>query len=248
MAAAPFGGRWEGWAERRADARSVMCITVSTPTDAPRGRASTSSGQAPVLSATPGARDRQGPACDRPPGTVRVTPATLAETSLADGSNAPSLGLVGSLFRGGLPPFGLLEAAKAAGSRQVVVGRATAPAFARCAALRILNRAPEPAATCPLGSAPLTGDRDGRRAARQGPRSIRSRHRKVAGLTSPPCNGTSAGWHGRKLGRAERGWRRRKGGNLLGLGRGGVDAAAPVVLTAPATAENVLRALGRLGD
>ena len=26
MAAAPFGGRWEGWAERRADARSVMCM------------------------------------------------------------------------------------------------------------------------------------------------------------------------------------------------------------------------------
>ena len=152
-----------------------MCVPFRRRRSAPRGRASTSSGQAPVLSATPGARDRQGPACDRPPGTVRVTPATLAETSLADGSNAPSLGLVGSLFRGGLPPFGLLEAAKAAGSRQVVVGRATAPAFARCAALRILNRAPEPAATCPLGSAPLTGDRDGRRAARQGPRSIRSR-------------------------------------------------------------------------
>lgn len=103
MAAAPFGGRLEGWAERRADARSVMCITVSTPTDAPRGRASTSSGQAPVLSATPGARGGRGPACDRPPGTVRVTPATLAGTSLTDGSNAPSLGPVGFLSRGGLP-------------------------------------------------------------------------------------------------------------------------------------------------
>jgi len=96
MAAAPFGGRLEGWAERRADARSVMCVTVSTPTDAPRGRASTSSGQAPVLSATPGAHDGQAaPACS--PGTVRVTPATLAGTSLTDGSNAPSLGPVGFL-------------------------------------------------------------------------------------------------------------------------------------------------------
>ena len=36
--------------------------------------------------------------------------------------------------------------------------------------------------------------------------------------------------------------------NAVAAGRGGVDAAAPVVLTAPATAENVLRALGRLVD
>ena len=34
--------------------------------------------------------------------------------------------------------------------------------------------------------------------------------------------------------------------NAVAAGRSGVDAAAPVVLTAPATAENVLRALGRL--
>ncbi len=32
-----------------------------------------------------------------PPGTVRVTPATLAGTSLTDGSNAPSPGSVGFL-------------------------------------------------------------------------------------------------------------------------------------------------------
>ena len=36
--------------------------------------------------------------------------------------------------------------------------------------------------------------------------------------------------------------------NAVAAGRSGVDAAAPVVLTAPATAENVLRALGRLGE
>ena len=36
--------------------------------------------------------------------------------------------------------------------------------------------------------------------------------------------------------------------NAVAAGRSGVDAAAPVVLTAPATAENVLRALGRVGD
>lgn len=36
--------------------------------------------------------------------------------------------------------------------------------------------------------------------------------------------------------------------NAVAAGRLGVDAAAPVVLTAPATAENVLRALGRLVD
>ena len=36
--------------------------------------------------------------------------------------------------------------------------------------------------------------------------------------------------------------------NAVAAGRGGVDAAAQVVLTAPATAENVLRALGRLVD
>ena len=35
--------------------------------------------------------------------------------------------------------------------------------------------------------------------------------------------------------------------NAVAAGRGeGSDAAAPVVLTAPATAENVLKALGRL--
>ena len=50
-----------------------------------------SSGQAPFFAATPGAHDGQAaPACS--PGTVRVTPATLTETSMADGSNAPSLG------------------------------------------------------------------------------------------------------------------------------------------------------------
>lgn len=173
MAAAPFGGRWEGWAERRADARSVMCVTVSTPTDAPRGRASTSSGQAPVLSATPGARGGRGPACDRPPGTVRVTPATLTGTSLTDGSNAPSPGSVGFLSRGGLPPFGLLEAAKAASARWVA-SRASAPAFARIAALRILDRAARSARRA-AGLPPSTGRRDGRRAVRQEPRSIRSR-------------------------------------------------------------------------
>ena len=36
--------------------------------------------------------------------------------------------------------------------------------------------------------------------------------------------------------------------NAVAAGRSGVDAAAPVVLTAPATAENVLKALGRLGE
>ncbi len=36
--------------------------------------------------------------------------------------------------------------------------------------------------------------------------------------------------------------------NAVAAGRAGVDATAPVVLTAPATAENVLRALGRLQD
>ena len=36
--------------------------------------------------------------------------------------------------------------------------------------------------------------------------------------------------------------------NAVAAGRGVEDAAAPVVLTAPATAENVLRALGRLVD
>ena len=36
--------------------------------------------------------------------------------------------------------------------------------------------------------------------------------------------------------------------NAVAAGRSGGDAAAPVVLTAPATAENVLRALGRLGE
>ncbi|EER58935.1 xanthine dehydrogenase, molybdopterin binding subunit [Acidovorax delafieldii 2AN] len=36
--------------------------------------------------------------------------------------------------------------------------------------------------------------------------------------------------------------------NAVAAGRSGVDAAAPVVLIAPATAENVLKALGRLGD
>jgi xanthine dehydrogenase large subunit len=36
--------------------------------------------------------------------------------------------------------------------------------------------------------------------------------------------------------------------NAVAAGREGGDATEPVVLTAPATAENVLRALGRLGD
>ncbi len=36
--------------------------------------------------------------------------------------------------------------------------------------------------------------------------------------------------------------------NAVAAGRGGVNAAAPVVLMAPATAEHVLRALGRVGD
>ncbi len=36
--------------------------------------------------------------------------------------------------------------------------------------------------------------------------------------------------------------------NAVAAGRAGADATAPVVLTAPATAENVLRALGRLQD
>ena len=36
--------------------------------------------------------------------------------------------------------------------------------------------------------------------------------------------------------------------NAVAAGRGGPDATAPVVLMAPATAENVLRALGRMGD
>ncbi|RZJ13079.1 MAG: xanthine dehydrogenase molybdopterin binding subunit [Acidovorax sp.] len=36
--------------------------------------------------------------------------------------------------------------------------------------------------------------------------------------------------------------------NAVAAGRGGVEATAPVVLMAPATAENVLRALGRMGD
>ncbi len=74
----------------------------------------------------------------------------------------------------GLPPFGLLEAAKAAGSRQVVASRASAPAFARIAVLRILDRAARSARRA-AGLPPSTGRRDGRRAVRQEPRSIRSR-------------------------------------------------------------------------
>ena len=35
--------------------------------------------------------------------------------------------------------------------------------------------------------------------------------------------------------------------NAIAAGRSGEASAKPVVLTAPATAENVLRALGRLG-
>lgn len=81
----------EGWAGRRGFARRQMSNTVSTKADAPREELDMSSGQAPFFAATPGAHDGQAaPACS--PGTVRVTPATLTETSLADGSNAPSLG------------------------------------------------------------------------------------------------------------------------------------------------------------
>jgi hypothetical protein len=196
-----------------------MWNTVSTTTDAPRGRASTSSGQAPVLSATPGARGGQGPACDRPPGTVRVTPATLTGTSMADGSNAPSLGSVGSLFGAAYRPSGYL--------RSIDLRPSGCGKPGDSAGVRPLCRPshPEPRGEArrdlSAGPSPLTGDRDGRRAARQGPRSIRSRRRKVAGLTSPPCDGTSAGWHGDEVGRVERGWRRGKGGKLPGLGRGG---------------------------
>lgn len=73
----------------------------------------------------------------------------------------------------GLPPFGLLEAAKAASARWVA-SRASAPAFARIAALRILDR-PACSARRAAGLPPSTGRRDGRRAVRQEPRSIRSR-------------------------------------------------------------------------
>jgi hypothetical protein len=57
-----------------------------------------SSGQAPLFAATPGAHDGQA-ARRRGPGTVRVTPSTLAGASLADGSNAPSPGPVGPASR-----------------------------------------------------------------------------------------------------------------------------------------------------
>ncbi|GEM_PF-6285919 len=73
----------------------------------------------------------------------------------------------------GLPPFGLLEAAKAASARWVA-SRASAPAFARVAALRILDR-PARSARRAAGLPPSTGRRDGRRTVRQEPRSIRSR-------------------------------------------------------------------------
>ena len=87
-------GRWKGWAGRRGFARKQMSSTVSTKDDAPREELFMSSGQAPFFAATPGAHDGQAaPACT--PGTVRVTPATLTETSLTDGSNAPSLGPIG---------------------------------------------------------------------------------------------------------------------------------------------------------
>jgi hypothetical protein len=86
----------EGWTGRRAFARRRCSFTVSTKTDAPREELDMSSGQAPVLSATPGARDGQA-ARRRSPGTVRVTPSTLTGTSLADGSNAPSPGPSGVL-------------------------------------------------------------------------------------------------------------------------------------------------------
>jgi len=218
MAAAPFGGRLEGWAERRADARSVMCITVSTPTDAPRGRASTSSGQAPVLSATPGARGGRGPACDRPPGTVRVTPATLTGTSLTDGSNAPSLGSIGFLLGAAYRPSGYLRPRKQPAPVGWRAGRRrrrspASPPFASWTA----RRAPPDA---PLGSRPRPAAATDAARSDKNPAPSAPAARKVAGLTSPPCDGTSAGWHGGEVGRAERGWRRGKGGKLPGLGLG----------------------------
>lgn len=199
MAAAPFGGRLEGWAERRADARSVMCITVSTPTDAPRGRASTSSGQAPVLSATPGARGGRGPACDRPPGTVRVTPATLAGTSLTDGSNAPSPGSVGSLLAAAYRPSGYLRPPKQPAPVGWQAGRQrrrspALPPFASWTA----RRAPPDA---PLGSRSRPAAATDAARSDKNPAPSAPAARKVAGLTSPPCDGTRAGWHGGEVGR-----------------------------------------------
>ena len=74
-----------------------MSSTVSTKADVPREELDMSSGQAPFFAATPGVHDGQAaPACS--PGTIRVAPATLTETSLADGSNAPSLGPSGVLI------------------------------------------------------------------------------------------------------------------------------------------------------
>lgn len=97
----------------------------------------------------------------------------------------------------GLPPFGLLEAAKAAGSRQVVASRAPAPTFARVAALRILDRPARSARRAPpdapLGSRPRPAAATDAARSDKNPAPSAPAARKVAGLTSPPCDGTRQG-------------------------------------------------------
>ena len=148
-----------------------------------------SSGQAPLLTATPGAHDGQA-ARRRSPGTVRVTPSTLTETSTADGSNAPS----------SRPQRRLSFLWSNARSRCLrprhALSRDTAWRTARLIRRRL-----------PLG-APLTGARDGGREVRQDPRSLRPRRR----FGSPakralPCDGTREAWGMREVRRGDGGWR-----------------------------------------
>ena len=80
------------------------------------------------------------------------------------------------------------------------------------------RRAPPDA---PLGSRPRPAAATDAARSDKNPAPSAPAARKVAGLTSPPCDGTRAGWHGGKLGRAERRWRRGKGGKLLRLRRDG---------------------------
>lgn len=63
---------------------------------------------------------------------------------------------------------------------------------------KALSQTPS-APVLPAGFGPLVGPSLSRRG---GPRSIHSRHRRSAGLTSPPCDETQEGWHGWKVGRA----------------------------------------------
>ena len=67
----------------------------------------------------------------------------------------------------------------------------------RQALTKALSQTPS-APFLPAGGGPLVGPSLSRRG---GPRSIHSRHRRSAGLTSPPCDGTQEGWHGWKVGR-----------------------------------------------